>query len=104
FGGEEERLALELADRLRVGLSLHAPRAQLVPPAPGRRLVAGHDAVDLERRLLGDVAIRDVRFDSGRIALPRIAVPARRGAEPRVDIRRALHEVLLAKLKWFFQA
>src|SRR5205823_4183764 len=43
FGGEEERLALELADRLRVGLSLHAPRAQLVPPAPGRRLVAGHD-------------------------------------------------------------
>src|SRR5690349_21052643 len=96
LGGEDLHLARKLADRLLGGLSLHAPRAQLLASALGAFRIAEHDAVDVARRDRRDVAVVDVGFDLRQVALERVAEAAGRGPQDGVYVRRTLREVLLA--------
>src|SRR5688572_18043118 len=81
---------------------MDAPRPQLGAPALGGARVARHHAVDLERRLLRDVAVVEVRFYFRRVALERVAEAAGGGPQHRVDVRRVLREVLLPQAELLF--
>jgi hypothetical protein len=61
--------------------------------------IADHDAVDLARRSLRHVAVRDVGLYLRCIALERIAEAACRGPQHGIDVRRMLHEILLPQLQ-----
>ena len=76
FGREEAHRRVDLGRAF--GPALDAARAHVGAPALRASRIAEHDAVDLERRLLGHVAVRDVGFDARWVALERVAEAARR--------------------------